>query len=752
MRTSTYNRVAGSDVNLEELRHQLVRRLGLALVGASTLLICLTLLVWAGTFSLSFPVVPMALMALLLGLGWRAMSLVAERPRLARYLLVWGLTTLLFATMGLLSAPWLPFLGLPLAFVSAMLISGTEFAVAGCTAVWTTWLARSQGRSYPLLEIIVVLALGAGLAWLSVRTLYVALGWALTMQQRADRLLELNRDRKAELINTVKSLNTSNTILSRTRRELIAARKRAEEARLMKEQFAANISHELRTPLSLIMGFSETMHLSPEVYGDLAWPSTLRQDIYQIYRSSRHLMEMVDDVLDLSRFEATGFVLDKQPTALEPLLREAAKIVEDFFHGRPVRLEVEVEPDLPVLEIDPTRIRQAILNLLNNAQRFTQQGSVRLEAKREDDEVVISVSDTGPGIPPDKLSHLFQEFYQVDRSLDRQHAGTGLGLAISKRFVEAHDGRIWVESEVGVGSTFTFTLPIADSSSSPSYLRTDQLLEPSEPVEPPCVLAVEADATVIDLLDRHIDGYRVLQVVDVDLLAEAVQLHHPEAVICNVVPGERCWWASAVDEPVPFIECSLPSQAWVADDLSVVGVLTKPITGVQLRREARRLGNVRDVLVVDDDRGFCQLVERILENTNGDCQVRQAYDGADGLRAMRIRKPDLLLLDLMMPGMDGLQMLEEMRRKPSLADVPVVILTATSLAEDALEHRKGRLVVRRSDGLAPDEVVDCLRALIDVLKPRYDERSIPDEALVASVTTHLAASGGQRLLVTDPLR
>jgi CheY-like chemotaxis protein len=171
--------------------------------------------------------------------------------------------------------------------------------------------------------------------------------------------------------------------------------------------------------------------------------------------------------------------------------------------------------------------------------------------------------------------------------------------------------------------------------------------------------------------------------------------------------------------PVPFIECALPSQAWIADDLAVVTCLTKPVTVQQLLREVERLESVRDVLVVDDDRGFCQLVEQMLQATGRAFEVRYAYDGADGLEAMRARRPDLLLLDLIMPGVDGFQMLEEMRREPELADVHVVLLTATSYFEDAISQSGSRVVIHRPDGLRPGEVLRCLRAVIGVLEPRY---------------------------------
>lgn len=718
----------GSEVNLQELRAQLASRVALLVVSISGPVLTLVLVVRR------FPMALAGLLAVLLGMGISVRVLAKTRPTLARHLLVWGLTVALLAGMGLFAEPWLPFLGLMLMFVGAMLVSGGEFVTAGAIAVLAAWLTYGHFRPYPLPGLLAALALGMALAWLAVRTLYTALEWAWTMQQRADHLLELARDHQGELTNALKSLDMSNTILRRTQRELIAARKQAEEARLMKEQFAANVSHELRTPLNIILGFSEVMCLSPEVYGLKEWPLALRQDIHQMHRSCRHLSGMIDDVLDLSRFEMVGFTLDKQPTQLEPLLRDAIGIVEGFLRGRPVRLEAEIAPDLPSLEIDRIRIRQVLLNLLNNAHRFTEEGAIRVEAKQVGGEIVVSVSDTGPGIPADELPHLFTEFYQVDRSLQRRHGGTGLGLAISKRFVEAHDGRIWVESQEGVGSTFFFALPVPEQHIPFSRLKVDRPLEPSWPEMRSPILVVDADPAVADVVRRHVTEYEVVPVGEVDRLAEAVMLDHPRAVVWNVPPIEQRHDDVLASVSVPIIECSLPSQTWVADGLAVAACLTKPVTAERLLQEIERLGDVHDVLVVDDDRGFCRLVERMLEASGRTFKVRRAYDGEEGLHALRARRPDLLLLDMLMPGKDGFQVLEEMRQSPGLLDVPVALLTATSYAEDMLVQRGSQIVIRRPDGLGPTEVLRCLQAVVGVLEPHYDERSAPEEAPVTPET------------------
>ncbi|MBI1877708.1 MAG: response regulator [Chloroflexi bacterium] len=702
------------DDNLEDLRGQLTQRVVLIVAFASSLLMWLTLSYWP------FPFRVFGFGGALLGLSLAVRALTPIRSALARHLLVWGLTSGLLAAMGWFTYDWLPFLALPLIFIGAMLASGSGLIIAALVTLLAIWLERLGVRDYPMSELLFMLSLGTVLAWLTVRTLYTALQWTHTTQQRADQLLAQIRERQVELSRTLKSLELANDLQRHTHRELIAARQQAEEARRMKEQFAANISHELRTPLNLILGFSEMMHLSPEVYGDLTWPTTLRRDVYQIYRSSRHLLEMIEDILDLSRFEMTGFSLNREPMRLEGLLRDTAEIAGDLFRHQPSSLVVEISPELPILELDRTRIRQVLLNLLSNAQRFTEAGTVRLEAKQAGDEVVINVIDTGPGIPADKLPYIFDEFYQVDYSFRRHHSGAGLGLAISKHFVQAHGGRIWAESQEGVGTTVTFALPIPNHNLSGLSYPDEPRPESGWPKLRPCIVVQSSDPGVAALLRRHFEDYEVIRGEAMDQLAELVRLRHPRAIICNTLPGEPFCRDKLATLPVHLIECSLPRSTWLVSDLPIAAGLTKPITSPQLLAELRQLGEFQHILIVDDDRGFVQLVERMLQVTGQALQIDRAYNGEDGLRAMRQRRPDVVLLDLMMPDLDGFQVLEQMQCEPELAGIPVVLLTATSYKEDTTTFQESRVTISRPGGLQPGEILRCLRGVIGALEPRYE--------------------------------
>jgi signal transduction histidine kinase/CheY-like chemotaxis protein len=556
------------------------------------------------------------------------------------------------------------------------------------------------------------------------RTLYTTLNWVEQAQQRANRLLAETRTHRIQLSRTLQSAEIANTRLRRVERELTIAKREAEEARRLKEQFAANVSHELRTPLNLILGFSEMMYLSPEVYGPVNWTPPLRRDTYQIYRNGRHLLEMIDDILALSQFEIAGFTLNKEATDVPTLLQGALDIARDLFRTRPVSLELHLASDLPRVEIDQTRIRQVLLNLLNNALRFTTEGTVQVIATKSDREVMIQVVDTGPGIPEEHREHIFREFYQVDLSLRRSHSGAGLGLAICKQFVQAHDGRIWVESELGKGSTFTFTLPIPEQHVPLSHLSLVPSLEPLAMHIDPVVMVVDPDPVVASIVRHYVQGYEIRHVSKSTDLPSLVRIYHPRAVIYNrssLDPSELL----PLPGGLPIIACTLPSRAWIMDAWDVDGCLSKPLSAEQLLKEIARLetqaGRRFDsVLVVDDDRGFCQLITRFLESSGRAVQIRRAYDGEEALRILHNEPPDLLLLDLLMPSKDGFSVLAEIRQMP-LSGMAVLLLTATDLRESLGTNQDASIVVRRLGGMRPGETLRWIAAMLAAVEPRYTD-------------------------------
>ncbi|MBL8161986.1 MAG: response regulator, partial [Anaerolineae bacterium] len=473
----------------------------------------------------------------------------------------------------------------------------------------------------------------------------------------------------------------------------------------MKERFAANISHELRTPLNLILGFSEIMVLTPEVYSETRFPPKLARDLYQIYTSSRHLLAMIDDVLDLSQIELSSFALNQERVQINAFIDESAEMFSNIFRDGRLRFVLDIEDNLPEMEIDRTRVRQVILNLLGNAQRFTTHGSVTLSVRQQGQEVVFSVADTGRGIAEDKLALIFDEFYQVDYSLSRNHGGAGLGLAISKRFVERHGGSIHVTSEEGVGSTFTFSLPIrhyglgaGSAGSSAAGASQDGY-----------VLVVDRDPLVGALVRRHLLPYKVVQAADPADVPDLLDQYHPRAIIDNT----RTPNGLPLADSLPVIRCALPSASWMINQLEVLSYLPKPFSIQQLAEHLSRANGARRILVVDDDVGFVQLVQRSLE-TLGDYTVYRAYDGRQAVTVAREQTPDLLLLDLAMPDMDGFAVLNALRTDEQTASMPVILLTATQYTRDEAEAYGG-LSIQRVGGLRPAEVLRCVRAVIDQL-------------------------------------
>jgi len=705
--------------SLRELRSRLVWRLGWVLIGFGILG------AWVIVLQTDIPLITAGLFCLVIVLGRIAQILVGKHPVGACHVLVWGCITLLADGMFWFDNPAVLYIGIVCVFVSAILIDNGGLIVAISLIVAIAGFNLSGVRTYPFFEIATTLTLAALTSWLTAYTLFTAVHWYGAMESRSEQLLEETRDHRAQLSQALKSMEMAYERHKQIQLELIRARKQSEEARRLKEQFAANMSHELRTPLNLILGFSEIMYQSPEVYGEIAWPPVLRRDVHQIYRSSQHLLAMIDDILELSRFEMTGFNLNLEVVALEPLLRDTCEIVQPLLRGRPLQLTVTIPPDLPMLEIDPTRIRQVVLNLLKNAASFTEAGQIDLTARYVDHKVLISVTDTGIGIAPDKLPHLFDEFYQADHSIRRAHGGVGLGLAISKQFVEAHGGRIWVDSEVRSGSRFSFSLPVSERLPSPAADAKSPDRPPIESTRP-CIFVLEKDEAIVSLVRRHLRSYDVVQIESGANVHESILKYHPRAIIRNLKAGSpnqpRLYDhmgiadTSGGDTAIPTIDCSLPSPAWLTHNFPVDGYLSKPVTARALLEKIEQRGNIHHVLIVDDDRGFTLLIQRILQSSTRSFEVRRAYDRQQALAAMQAQRPDLVLIDLILPELEGDGLLAAMKADPQLATIPIILIT--SFEERYEPDAASKIVIQHRNGLYPIEVLNCLNAIVSNLKPR----------------------------------
>jgi signal transduction histidine kinase/CheY-like chemotaxis protein len=658
----------------------------------------------------------------------------ALRKRLlnvAAPLFVWGsLIAIVFAVLTFRSFALIYLLILPVIFASVLLSQGIFFLVAFVAVFLTLAMGTRMGMlllSGDVILPVTIITMVALAAWLSARNLYTALEWAWHGYEQARHNEQVARERQGELRRALKALDEATHRLERANYMLALARDQAEDARRLKQQFAQTISHELRTPLNLIAGFTELMTESPEYYGAQLSPAYLR-DLNIVHRNACHLQNLVNDVLDLARIEAAQMSLLPEETDPVILVREAVDTARSLVESRGLTLRTEIEPGLPRLWLDPTRTRQVLFNLLNNAARFTEEGGItvtvrRRKESRNGDEVIFAVTDTGMGIASEDISHIFEEFRQADGSIRRRHGGAGLGLAISRRFVGLHGGRIWVESQVGQGSTFYFTLPVS---------RTDALAAPGgrSPEAPttvsakggerPVLLAVTRSASAAALLTRYVHGCRTVIVRDLEQARRAARYLMPQAVAIDQACEEfdqgglgelaRAWGLSRI----PFLACPLPGEEPLRQRLAVDGYLVKPVSRQSLWDVLRRLGeNVDRVLVVDDDQDFVLLLSRMLEdNPVRRYEVISAYSGQEALTLIRHRQPDLILLDLLLPEIDGFEVIERIRSTPDWQQIPIVVVSGEDEMDDQ-ETLAGTMMVAKAEGLRPGEVVRWVQNVVD---------------------------------------
>jgi CheY-like chemotaxis protein len=416
-----------------------------------------------------------------------------------------------------------------------------------------------------------------------------------------------------------------------------------------------------------------------------------------------------------------------------------------------------VSPGLPPLLCDTTRIRQVVINLLSNAGRFTGRGGVRVKAWRDRGEIVVSVADTGPGIAPEDQEKLFTPFYQVDGSIRRRHGGSGLGLSICKRFVEMHGGRVWFESPSarsdagggGPGTTFYFSLPL-EGPPAADLVRADQVTRwlshhggleyrtrtgPSKAPAPtivPRFVILERGETLRRLFNRYVQGVEAIPVKRIEDALGELGRSPAQALIVNAPPFAEPLASvsqlSSLPYGTPAVTCWVPGGAEVAERLGVVHYLVKPVTREALLSALGTLGEgVRSLLLVDDDPGVLQLFARMLEETQGTYRILRARSGQRALDLLRKRRPDAMLLDLVMPGLDGFQVLREKSQDPAIRDVPVVVVSSRDpTGEPAISDT---FTVARSGGLPARDLVACIQAVSEILTPstRPADRARPPD-------------------------
>jgi CheY-like chemotaxis protein/two-component sensor histidine kinase len=496
----------------------------------------------------------------------------------------------------------------------------------------------------------------------------------------------------------------------------------------------------------MIISFSEMIMQSPRTYG-VELPSELLADISAIQRNSQHLSKLVNDVLSLSQIEADRMALTREWVSLAEIVDEAVIAVGALYQSKQIYLETDLPPDLLPVFCDSTRIRQVVLNLLSNAGRFTEQGGVRIKATQQVDQIIVRVADTGPGIATENQEMIFQPFQQLDGLVQRRYGGSGLGLSISKKFVEMHGGKMWFESEHGVGTTFVFSLPIVEPLNNvpqsqgakrwfnpyESYdVRTPRNLPQLEVV--PRYVVLEDSGVLTRLIERFVPRVEVINVQTIDEALADIEQSPAQALLINeaAVSHSEALGRQISHLPygTPVISCWLASDDDYARQLGATRYLVKPIDRGHLLDMVSEMGEkIQTILIVDDHPEALQLFARMLDSSGRDYRVLQVDNARRALDMLESRQPDLLLLDLIMPDMDGFELLQQKQLNPKIRDIPTIIISSQDPAGEPVVT--DAIKVRRSEGLSVRELLTSIKVFSEILTPSV-QPSDPTEIEVRS--------------------
>jgi signal transduction histidine kinase/DNA-binding response OmpR family regulator len=514
---------------------------------------------------------------------------------------------------------------------------------------------------------------------------------------------------------------TEVTELKRREQEVAAARDEAMRATQAKSQFLASMSHELRTPLNAIIGYSEMLQEEAEDLGQ----DRFLPDLMKIREAGKHLLSLINDVLDLSKIEAGKMDVLVEEFEVADLIEQVHSVIEPLIAKNANVLEMLCAPDLGTMRSDQTKLRQSLLNLLSNAAKFTEGGRITLTARRvadpDGDRLEFVVSDTGIGMAPEQLQGLFQAFSQARSSTSRDYGGTGLGLAITRHFCRMLGGDVAVESTPGGGSTFTLTLPAVCPAATPEVTATSA---PARRVDAlGTVLIIDDEKPAHELLERELAGagYHILHAAGGREGLKLAKQARPDVITLDIIMPDLDGWSvlkALKADPelcdIPVVLVTIMGDRDLGFALGAADYITKPLDRDLLMRAVGRHvrgGERAQVLVVDDDPKTRDMLRRTLQKAGW--TVAEAANGSEALEALERVKPALVLLDLLMPGMDGFEVLERLNGDAKWREVPVIIVTAKDLTPDDVDRLNGRVAkVLQKGAYQRRDLVRDIRAMI----------------------------------------
>jgi CheY-like chemotaxis protein len=480
------------------------------------------------------------------------------------------------------------------------------------------------------------------------------------------------------------------------------------------------MSHELRTPLNAIIGYSEL--LLSQVYGELNSKQIDR--LMRVNTGGKHLLELINDVLDLSKIEAGQMELSLDALSVTEVVYDAIADVTPQADAKGIKLNLHLHPDLPNIHADAGRIRQILTNLLDNAVKFTHDGSITLEVTfsslrdgytlsgrvppdyvgaKDGDWLSIAVTDTGIGISKEDQTIIFDAFRQADGSSVRKYEGTGLGLAITQQLVKLHHGYIWVESETGQGSTFTVLLPFSPPQEFKSFIP-----EQADP-DRPLILVVDDDPTALQLVQDYLsqDRYQVIGTTSPTQALELARKLRPAAVITDIMMPDISGWevlrelkSDAEISDIPVIILSIIDQKTVGFYLGAADYLVKPINRDDLQKSLERVARAEaqfPILIVDDNPTDRDFLAQLLQHVGYD--VAQADSGEAALAWLNEQPASLILLDLTLPGMSGLDVLNHLSSDATTNQIPVIVVTNVGMSDEKVSALRDKVapVLQKSE-------------------------------------------------------